>query len=96
MFTYYFTPKGMTAEKYDSIIQKLQKAGAGNPKGRLYHVSFGDTSELRVMDVWDRKESFDEFGKTLMPVLNEVGVDPGEPKVEVVHNIIEAMAEMKA
>jgi hypothetical protein len=48
------------------------------------------------MDVWDRKESFDEFGKTLMPVLNEVGVDPGEPKVEVVHNIIEAMAEMKA
>jgi hypothetical protein len=96
MFTYTFTPKGMTAREYDLIISKLEEAGAGSPKGRLYHVCFGSSNDLRIVDVWDTPENFDEFGKTLMPILQEVGVDPGQPEVQVVHNIIEAVAELNA
>jgi hypothetical protein len=35
-------------------------------------------------------ENFDAFGKVLMPILQEFGVDPGQPQVSEVHNIIEA------
>lgn len=83
-----FTPKGMSASKYDEIIERLQAAGANAPKGRLYHVAFGDPNELRVSDIWDAKENFEAFGPTLMPILQEAGVDPGEPDWIEVYNII--------
>jgi hypothetical protein len=34
------------------------------------------------------KEQFEVFATRLMPILEEVGVDPGEPEVLEVHNII--------
>src|SRR5207248_2941967 len=76
-FVLRFAPNGMTAENYDEIIRRLDEAGAGSPKGRLYHVCFGDKSNLRVSDVWDSMESFQEFGTVLMPILASVGVEAG-------------------
>jgi hypothetical protein len=83
-----FAPQGMTAEMYDEVIKRLEAAGAGAPQGRLYHVCFGDKNNLRVSDIWDSLENFEKFGQTLMPILQEVGVDPGTPEVVEVHNII--------
>jgi len=83
-----FTPKEMSTTKYDEIIRRLAAAGAGAPKGRLYHVAFGDPNELRVSDIWDTRENFDAFGATLMPILQEFGVDPGTPEFIDVYNII--------
>jgi len=83
-----FTPQSMSTQKYDEIIKRLEAAGAGAPKGRLYHVAFGDPNALNVSDVWDTKENFETFGATLMPILQDVGVDPGEPAWIEVHNII--------
>jgi len=34
------------------------------------------------------QESFDKFGATLMPILQEVGLDAGQPMVEPLHNMI--------
>jgi hypothetical protein len=42
-----------------------------------------------VFDVWESEESFDAFGQTLMPILAELGIDPGQPQVSEVHNIIQ-------
>ena len=83
-----FSPKSMNTSKYNEIIKQLEQAGAGAPKGRLYHVCYGNESELQVTDVWDSSESFDAFGQTLMPILQEIGVDPGEPEISEVHNTI--------
>ncbi|HEX8843347.1 MAG TPA: hypothetical protein VF791_01825 [Pyrinomonadaceae bacterium] len=33
-------------------------------------------------------ESFESFGKTLMPVLQELGINPGQPAIGEIHNII--------
>jgi hypothetical protein len=33
-------------------------------------------------------EQFDAFGERLMPVLAEVGIEPGEPELLEVHNIL--------
>ena len=84
-----FSPQGMTAAKYDEIVKRLEQVGAGSPAGRLYHVCFGDENNLRVSDIWDSTESFERFGETLRPILQELGVDSGEPEIIEVYNIIE-------
>ena len=84
----YFRPASMNAATYDETIKRLDAAGAGSPAGRLYHVCFGSGDQLQVFDVWESQAAFDKFGETLMPILQEVGLDPGQPMVEQVHNVI--------
>ena len=84
----YFAPAAMTAEKYDECIKKLKKAGAHHPAGRAYHASFGTSDKLSVFDVWTSQAAFDKFGKTLMPILEQLGVDPGQPSVMAIHKVI--------
>jgi CheY-like chemotaxis protein len=43
----------LNAAQYDEIVKRLEKAGAGAPKGRLYHVCYGTGNQLRVTEVWD-------------------------------------------
>jgi hypothetical protein len=40
------------------------------------------------MDVWESGEAFEQFGQTLMPLLQELGIDPGQPAISSVHNVI--------
>jgi hypothetical protein len=87
-FVYHFSPKSMSSQKYDECIARLAAAGAGAPAGRLHHACYGSPSELRVFDIWDSSESFDEFGKTLVPILQELGIDAGTPEVSEIHKII--------
>jgi hypothetical protein len=84
----YFSPAAMSAEKYNECIKLLRNAGAGNPTGRSYHASFGPQDKLMVFDVWTSQAAFDKFGKTLMPILQQLGVDPGQPSVMPVHKVI--------
>jgi hypothetical protein len=88
-FVMRFAPQGMNAANYDEIIRRLDAAGAGAPAGRRYHVCFGDKENLRVSDIWDSMENFQKFGETLMPILQGLGVDSGQPDVIEVYNIIE-------
>ena len=85
----YFPVKGMSADKYEEALRRLEGEGQGAPPGRSYHVSFTAGDGLQVVDVWDSQESFDAFGQTLMPILTELGIDPGQPAIGEVHNIIE-------
>ncbi|MGH9258248.1 MAG: hypothetical protein ACRD3C_27115 [Vicinamibacterales bacterium] len=84
----YFAPGAMPAEKYDECIKWLRKAGAGNPPGRSYHASFGPKDKLMVFDVWTSQAAFDRFGKTLMPILQQLGIDPGQPSIMPIHKVI--------
>ena len=87
-FVLTFKPSGFTAAKYDEAIEKLNAAGAGAPEGRSYHVCYGDPNGLHVTDIWDSMENFQAFGETLLPIMHSLGVDPGQPDVEEVHNVI--------
>jgi hypothetical protein len=84
-----FTPPAMNPEQYDEIIRRLDEAGASAPPGRLYHACYRGGNQLNVFDVWDSRESFERFGQTLMPILQQVGVNPGQPVISEIHNIIE-------
>jgi hypothetical protein len=84
----YFRLDGMTTERYDEIMRRLDAAGAGAPAGRIHHSAFGETDGLHVFDVWESQETFDAFGATLMPILGEFGVNPGHPMVAPVHKTV--------
>ena len=84
----YFAVQGMSADKYDDVIKQLEDAGQGAPKGRSYHAAFEGENGLQVFDVWDSQEDFDAFGQTLIPILAGAGIEPGEPMISPVHNII--------
>jgi hypothetical protein len=85
----YLHPEAMSTAQYDDIIQRLDAAGQGRPKGRTHHSVFGPDDHLMVYDIWDSQDDFDAFGQTLMPILAEVGLDPGQPDVMPVHNVIQ-------
>ena len=42
-----------------------------------------------VFEIWDSQENFDTFGRTLMPILSQLGIDPGQPDIMPVHKIIQ-------
>jgi hypothetical protein len=41
-----------------------------------------------VFDVWTSQAAFDKFGKTLMPILEQLGIDTGPPTVMPIHKVI--------
>jgi len=87
--TVLFTPSAMNASQYDETIKRLGDAGAAAPQGRLYHICFGTETNLRVTEVWESQETFIAFGQTLIPILQQVGIDPGQPDISQVHNTIQ-------
>jgi hypothetical protein len=84
----YFAPAAMTAQQYDECIKLLRKAGSGNPPGRVYHAAFGPKDKLMVFDVWTSQAAFDKFGKTLMPILQQLSLDAGQPSIMPMHEVI--------
>ena len=84
----YFALTGMSAAKYNECIKRLKQAGAAHPAGRSYHASFGTSDKLMVFDVWKSQAAFDKFGKTLMPILQQLEVEPGQPSVMEIHKVI--------
>lgn len=86
----HFKPKGMTKNQYNETIKRLEAAGAGKFAGRTYHFCYGTDESRFVTDVFDSLESFQAFGQILMPILQELGIDVGQPDINEVLNSIEA------
>ncbi|HEV3267638.1 MAG TPA: hypothetical protein VGZ68_04490 [Acidimicrobiales bacterium] len=84
----YFAHGGFSPEKYQEALKKLDAAGAGSPKGRSSHFALESDGAINVFDIWDSQEDFDAFGKTLVPILTELGVELGAPMVANVYNVI--------
>jgi len=84
-----FAPRsGATTQNYDEAIGRMTASGDWPPSGLEYHVAFVSDGRLRVSEIWDSREEFEAFGQRLMPVLAEIGVDPGEPELLEIHNIV--------
>ncbi len=79
----------VTTEQYDETIGRLQSDGGEfPPTGLEFHCAFLAGDELRVSEVWASQANFEAFGPRLMPILAEVGIDPGKPEILLVHNTI--------
>jgi hypothetical protein len=79
----------VTTQQYDETLRRLQESGGFPPDGLEYHVAFSSQGSFRVSEIWDSGEQFEAFGRRLMPILSEVGIQlAGEPEVLEVYNII--------
>lgn len=83
-----FSPPSLTAEQYDNAVRRLTEEGVLPADGLDYELCFGSDGNLKVSQVWDSQEQLDAFAARLMPILEELGINPGEPEVLPVHNII--------
>jgi hypothetical protein len=85
--------KGATLDQYEQVIQKMgfTHGGAGPPHGLFHWVAQTDDG-IRVVDVWDSKEAYEQFAQEQIgPYAAEAGV-PGPPEVKYteVHNYLTA------
>jgi hypothetical protein len=84
---------GATLEMYDDVVEKMgfPHGGAGAP-GSLFHWVTGTDGGIRVVDVWERREDFEQFAaEKIGPLSAEAGF-PGPPKTQFidVHNWMSA------
>jgi thiamine pyrophosphate-dependent acetolactate synthase large subunit-like protein len=91
-----FQSPSLTQERYEESVAKLAggKSRMESPadwpvEGLLAHVAGQGANGFRVVDVWESEEAFQRFGETLMPVLQDVGVQ-GEPEVYPTHTFVSA------
>jgi hypothetical protein len=74
--------EGVTPEQYDQARALVNWEGEP-PAGGLYHVAAFDDQGLRVTDVWESAEHFQQFvAQRLMPGVKQLGI-AGEPQVEI-------------
>ena len=84
-----FEAPGFTAEHFDKVWEDLRAAGQAHPKGLISHVGFQKSNgNWAVVDVWESEEAFQEFGKTLMPIIEKTGVQVPEPTVIPAHYVL--------
>ena len=85
--------KDATPEQYDQVIEKMgfTPGGAGAPAGLFHWVTQTDDG-IRVTDVWETAEQFQQFAdEQIGPITQEVGVaGPPELTFYEVHNYLTA------
>ena len=85
MIAVYVKPETLTVEQYNKARKGLDDSGA-NLDGRKHHSCFGEDGQLMVFEIWDFQESYDAFGKFLMPT-QEVGIVPSSQDIMEVVNL---------
>lgn len=73
---------GVTVEQYEEARKVVNWEG-DVPPGLRYQVSAFSPEGLRVVDVWDSAEQFQQFvGSRLAPGTAQIGIQ-GQPEVEI-------------
>ena len=84
-----FDAPGFTSQHFDQVWDDLRAAGQAHPQGLISHVGFqNQNGNWHVVDVWESAEAFEEFGKTLMPIVQKTGVNVPPPKVIPAHYVL--------
>ncbi len=84
MIAILFDVIGMSEEKFAEVHARLGAAGQAAPDGRVDHIGYLVGDQVKVVDVWESAEKFEAFGAVLIPILHELGIDPGEPQISPV------------
>lgn len=90
-----FQSPSMTQERYEESVRRVTGGkGLESPadwpvEGLLVHAAGQGPSGFRVVDVWESEEAFARFGETLLPILQDLGVE-GHPEVYPAHTFVSA------
>jgi hypothetical protein len=85
--------KGATLEQYDQIVELMgfSPGGRGAPGGLFHWVTKTDDG-LRIVDVWQDRQTFERFAQEKIgPLSHEVGIrEQPEIRFHDVHNHLTA------
>jgi hypothetical protein len=88
--------QGVTRENYEETIRRLTggKSRLESPsdwpvEGLLVHAAGEADGGFRIVDVWESEEAARRFGETLIPILQEVGIE-AEPEMYPAHTFVSA------
>jgi hypothetical protein len=91
-----FEAAGFTQEAYEETVRRLTEGGGqlASPsdwpvEGLLAHAAGQGPNGFRVVDVWESADAFQRFGETLLPMLEDLGIE-GEPEVYPAHTFVAA------
>jgi hypothetical protein len=91
-----FESASLTREGYEESVRRITggKSAVESPAdwpvdGLLAHVAGQGANGFRVVDVWESQEAFQRFGETLIPILQEIGIE-GAPEVYPAHTFVTA------
>ena len=82
-----FSAEPTTREKYDEVRARLEQAGKWPAPDLVFHSAYGESEVEGVFEIWDSREAFEQFGATLMPLLEEIDINPGQPEVKEVYKL---------
>ena len=85
----HFDANGMTTAQYDQILVELNKVTTSfPPAGQISHVAYKTDGGVKVVDVWESAEAFSAFGEKLMPILQNLGINAGQPVIYSLYNYL--------
>ena len=82
---------GATLAQYDQVIQKMGLTpGGSTPPGAISHWVAKTDDGMRVVDVWETREAYDQFAAAKIgPYSAEAGItEPPETRFFEVHNYL--------
>jgi heme-degrading monooxygenase HmoA len=83
-----FSSPDFNANDFDEVWNDLRAAGQSSPKGLISHVGFAKPEGgWMVVDVWESADAFNEFGKTLVPIIQKRGKNVPAPQVIPAHYV---------
>jgi hypothetical protein len=70
-------------QDYEDVVRKMtdgkksrmESVSDWPVEGLLSHAAGQAGGGFRVVDVWESEEAFNRFGETLLPILQDLGVD---------------------
>ncbi|MBA3374469.1 MAG: hypothetical protein H0U00_01405 [Actinobacteria bacterium] len=84
----------LTQDRYEETVRRLTggKSRLESPadwpvEGLLVHAAGQGANGFRVVDVWESEDAFRGFGDTLMPILQELGIEE-QPEVYPAHTFV--------
>lgn len=84
----HFNGSGMTAAQYDQILVELEKVTTFPPAGQIAHACYKTDDGYKVLDVWESAAAFNTFGEKLMPILQKLGINAGQPAIYSLYNYL--------
>jgi hypothetical protein len=83
--------EGGTLDQYDQVTEKMGLTSDETPPGALFHFVIDTDDGIRVIDVWETPEQFDQFAREQIgPITQEVGMDAPKMQQSEVHNYLTA------
>ena len=68
---------GATTEQYDRILERMGLTpGGSTPAGAISHWVAKTDDGIRVVDVWETREAFDQYAQEkIMPYSKDAGIE---------------------